>query len=68
MSNFFLQNPLCLPLPSGVAVVHPGKITFKAFWVERVMSIYCEEEGKAKMLQGLCHSIQALALERSLRN
>lgn len=25
------------------------KITFKAFWVERIMSVYCEEEGKAKI-------------------
>lgn len=32
------------------------------------MGIYGEEEKEAKMLQGLYHFIQELALERSLRN
>lgn len=51
MSNFFLQNPLCSSLSSGVAIViYPGKITFKDFQVERIMGTYCEETGKAGIM------------------
>lgn len=59
MFKFLLQNPCCWLLLLGLVVfMHPEKITFKAFWVERIMSVYCEEEGKAKICRDYIISLR----------